>query len=74
MDEIPNTEAVADTEVDQPEAKPKKAKKSKYEEKYENLCEAARLALQHYEKTHSMKTPNDYNYPGFKQIWEIINS
>jgi hypothetical protein len=61
------------------DTKPKKAKKAKPEEsasdiKLAALTEALKIPFAHYAKTHKMKTPDDFSYPGFKEIFWILNS
>lgn len=42
--------------------------------KLSELTKACTVALAFYKSRHTLKTPDDYDYPGFKEMWQIINS
>lgn len=60
-----------------PEATPPPVVKTTTKAKKEachDLRVAAELALNHYRKTHTMNSPDDFKYPGFKELYKALNS
>ncbi len=43
------------------------------ESKLAAVTKAAELIFEHYRKTHTMKAPDDFNYPGFKELFAALN-
>jgi len=70
----PAIEAVVDTvEVTPPATPSTKAARPK-KDACSDLRAAAELALKHYRKTHTMETPDDFKYPGFKELYKALDS
>jgi hypothetical protein len=42
--------------------------------KLQNITNAATKVFDHYRSTHIMKDPEDFGYPGFKELYQALNS